>query len=242
MSPIPRYTALIRATLDRAIQSRAPAEFPTDAVSMETGIAFVQHTLARTEPATIAFPAQQKCVDGAGHSRSMYPGLLHYAMKHPGSIDASVLLARASVPASDSRLIVGQLWSLLSTPHALKASLHFASLQQPTGQWFDTSMHDNPESVWYHEIVALHAITSAAHQFKDESLHLAAFASATYIAREVQPDHASNQPWAMHALLRVPEAIPLADMMLHCAGVQDPTHMDAVSLILLADALRWLEA
>jgi hypothetical protein len=241
-----RYTTLIRATLVHAIDYRRPGpvglESSSPTILMESGLAFVRHVVGGEPIPAIPLHPAARCVDGAGHSRSMYPGLLRYALRQPAEIDPRLLLDRTTLPASESRQFVGQLWSLLSTPHARRVAQHFASLQQPTGQWFATSPHDNPESIWYHEIVALHALTTASGIFDDAALRSAVARSARYIAAEVQPDHASNQPWALHALLTEPSAIPLADMMLHIAGVQDPAHMDAVSLILLADALRHLES
>lgn len=237
---IERYLNLIEGTLRAALRSRAGTHEPEGTVSMHRGLAFAEAVLAGTavSPGS-ALPSGPKVIDGAGHSRSMYPGLLAYALGASSAFSSS-LLARRVLPAADARDIVGELWHCLTSPNAREVVIHFASLQRPTGEWFSRTDSDNPEPLWYHELVALHAVTSAQARIAGLDVRHAIDRSARYIAAEVQPDHASSQPWALHALLTVPDGVYLADMMLHAAGVQQPSTMDAVSLILLADALDCL--
>ncbi|MFT3787721.1 MAG: hypothetical protein QM770_16385 [Tepidisphaeraceae bacterium] len=235
-SPVDRYVDLIRHTLEAAVANRPPVASRPGEVSMETGLSFVRHVLSgqpMTEPSSLN--ANLRVVDGAGHSRSMYRGLLRYVLNRSDLSTPSPLRQRTRLPASESRDIVGELWLALAN-HDDESIAHFIDHQQPTGEWFARTSSDNPEPVWYHELVALHAVASHFHEMHDPTTHQAMLKSARYIAAEVQPDHASSQPWGIHALLQVPDGIHLADMMLHAAGVQQPATMDAVSLILLADA------
>jgi hypothetical protein len=269
---IERYLNLIEGTLRSALQSQPRVDEADGTISMTRGLTFARLVIdaqwegdAPAEPmrmrdssvSVVAHPHSSagaspsrpaiRVVDGAGHSRSMYAGLLAYAFSQCGvvrqekSSEASTrLLARRSLPAADARDIVGELWSSLTEPRGRDAVVHFASMQRPSGEWFARTDADNPEPLWYHELVALHAVTSAQARLTDIDLRNSIDRSARYIAAEVQPDHASSQPWAIHALLGVPDGVYLADMMLHAAGVQQPATMDAVSLILLADALDCL--
>ena len=53
------------------------------------------------------------------------------------------------------------------------------------------------------------------------------------VTAEIQPDHATSQPWALFAFIWNPATRYLADQVLHTAR----STSDGVSLILLADAL-----
>jgi uncharacterized protein YbaR (Trm112 family) len=57
---------------------------------------------------------------------------------------------------------------------------------------------------------------------------------------ETQPDHATNQPWALHAFAQSPGTRPLADQLLHAgtmvSGAGGST-AGGLTSILLADAL-----
>ena len=99
---------------------------------------------------------------------------------------------------------------------------------------------DNPETFWFHELTILHAAASYAVQSEDRSLAAMVARSTEYHLNETQPDHATSQPWGLFAFLWNPRTHTLADQMLHAASVQHPESQDAVSLMLLADALYCL--
>ncbi len=101
---------------------------------------------------------------------------------------------------------------------------------------FDHAAAENPETWWYHELVVLHAVATYAAMTGDRDAGEAARRAAAFHHAETQPDHATNQPWAIHAFLSDPEFTPTADFMLLAAGVNQPGSLDAVSRILLADA------
>lgn len=242
---IDRYLQLIEGTLRAALSASIEVAEAPGTVSMRRGLGFVRSVVERSRDVGVeSFSDDRKVVDGAGHSRSMYRGLLRYAIAGINGVraDATPLVKRIVLPASDARDIVGELWDALSTGEAVHAAKHVASLQQPSGEWFKRTDSDNPEPLWYHELVTLHAMATIQRRLPEAGVADAVARSATYVAAEVQPDHASSQPWAIHALLTVPDGVYLADMMLHAAGVQQPSTMDAVSLILLADALDCLRA
>ena len=49
------------------------------------------------------------------------------------------------------------------------------------------------------------------------TLRNAVHRAAHFHLAETQPDHATNQPWALFAFLWHPDTVPLADAMLHTA-------------------------
>ena len=99
---------------------------------------------------------------------------------------------------------------------------------------------DNPETLWYHELTILHAAASYAVQSEDRTLAAAVARNTEFHLNETQPDHATAQPWALFAFVWNPKTRMLADQMLHTISVQHPDSPDAVSLMLLADALYCL--
>ena len=107
-----------------------------------------------------------------------------------------------------------------------------------TGQllMMDAREEGSPDAWWMYELVALHAMTTYAATSGARGVELAVRRAALFHHRETQPDHATSQPWAIHAFLLDPETVPTADLMLLAAGVNRPEGLDAVSRILLADA------
>lgn len=120
---------------------------------------------------------------------------------------------------------------------ARDALRNVSTAQQPDSTFLARTSSDSLEPQWYDELAILHALSCYASESGDAEIAAAVRRAVKYHAAETQPDHASTHPWAIAAFLDDPDAIPLADMMLHAAGVQEPRTMDAVSLLLLADAL-----
>ena len=110
--------------------------------------------------------------------------------------------------------------------------------QQADGAFlqFDGSAGDNPEPYWFQELVLLHAVATYAAMSADPAAWSAVRRAAAFHHAETQPDHATSQPWALHAFLSDPEFLPTADLMLLAAGVNQPDGLGAVPRILLADA------
>jgi hypothetical protein len=196
-------------------------------------------------------------VDGAGHSRPVYRAIAQRAFGR-GSMPseasngqdqvgtimsvwalASSLARSMSVPLMSSdeaghQDMSGTLMLRNSAAVALKA---VAKSQLPDGTFLARTDANSLEPQWYGELAILHALSCYASESGDQEIAAVVRRAAKYHAAETQPDHASTHPWAIAAFLDDPDTIPLADMMLHATGVQQPSTMDAVSLLLLADAL-----
>jgi hypothetical protein len=113
--------------------------------------------------------------------------------------------------------------------------------QRESGEFLVAAPSEAPEPRWYHELTLLHAAASYAVQAEDRTVARAVARSADFMSREVQPDHATSQPWGLFAFVWNWASRPLADQVLHTATVQSArARLDGVSLILLADALYCL--
>ena len=112
--------------------------------------------------------------------------------------------------------------------------------QQPSGAFLQTTASDNPEPNWYHELTILHACASYAVQAEDRTVAAAVARAAAYHVAETQPDHATEQPWAVFPFVWSPSARPLADQLLHAVSISQPAGAQGVPLMLLADALYCL--
>lgn len=153
----------------------------------------------------------------------------------------------ATLPASVGNRICTIAWSALALYAADTTSdlarrgadilTRLGSAQRPDGSFFTPARADNPETLWYHELVLLHAVSSYALLTNTPHLLDAAQRAALYHLHETQPDHATTQPWALNAFLLSPDTYPLADQLLHTLQTQHPTGPDPISSILLADTL-----
>ena len=115
----------------------------------------------------------------------------------------------------------------------------FTKRQQSSGAFLETSGSDNPETAWYHELVLLHAVASYAVQAEDRTLASGVRRATEFHAAHTQPDHATNQPWALYAFIWNETTRPLAEQMLHACATQAPAE-NHITLMLLADALYCL--
>lgn len=119
----------------------------------------------------------------------------------------------------------------------------FTKRQRESGAFFAATGSDNPETNWYHELVTLHAAASYAVQAEDRALAATVRRASDFHAANTQPDHASNQPWALFAFIWNESTRPLAEQLLHAATAQQSAQMSGanhISLMLLADALYCL--
>ena len=112
--------------------------------------------------------------------------------------------------------------------------------QQPDGAFLVAASSDNPEPRWYHELAILHAAASYAVQAEDRTIARTVARSSSLVLNEIEPDHATGQPWGLFALIWNPPTRPLADQLLHAVQLRQQQSADGVSLILLADALYCL--
>jgi hypothetical protein len=112
--------------------------------------------------------------------------------------------------------------------------------QRPEGTFLRASKSDNPEAHWFHELVLLHAVASYAALSGDAAAAAAAARHAGWVRDETQPDHATNDPWGLHAFARHADTRSLADGALHAVRILYPSGATGVGLMLLADALYCL--
>jgi hypothetical protein len=108
-----------------------------------------------------------------------------------------------------------------------------ARSQHSSGAFLTASNSDNPETHAYHELLLLHAAAAYAVQTEDRPLAAAVARNTQFHLTQTQPDHATNQPWALFAFIWNPATRTLADGLLHAAA----TTQSALTFILLADAL-----
>lgn len=116
-----------------------------------------------------------------------------------------------------------------------------AARQQPDGPFLLATASDNPEPHWYHELVILHALATFTAVTQAHPLQTAVDRAAFYHLQETQPDHATTEPWAVHAFVRHVDTLPVADALLHAVQAQHGGTVDEVSWMLLDDALYCLK-
>lgn len=247
---VQRYAGLIRSSLLHALHEPTLAAPISGEVSMANGLVAVARRVGRfagpLDPWIVLVDSLNESVrgvDGLGHRRSIYRPLLESTIRRASNRLRGSSFASVPEPTGVNAQAVAE--AALSDLGAVPASRgmieRLMASQTADGTYLQATNADNPEPVWYYESIVLHAVGLHAAETGDARAIASMQRSAARFAREVQPDHASNQPWAMHAFVLEPEAIPLADMMLHAAGIQHPASMDAVSLILLSESLEAIE-
>ena len=158
------------------------------------------------------------------------------------------------LPAKRGAEVTGAAWCALALlsgsfllgekPWAERAEAFFSALganQRSGGTFLRASASDNPETLWYNELVLLHAMSSYAAQANDALATAAVMQAADYHLNETQPDHASSQPWGLLAFVWRHETRPLADQLLHAARTHRPESADGIASMLLADCIYCLQ-
>ena len=164
----------------------------------------------------------------------------------------SIALSESGNPAARGASAAESAWTALALHTAGKIFVRDAWIdlagdlfgrlargQRGDGAFLVATASDNPETAWFHELALLHASASYAVQSEDRTVARAVARSANYLFNEVQPDHATEHPWGLFGFIWAgPRTHPMADHQLHAARLRSP--LDAVSLILLSDALYCL--
>jgi hypothetical protein len=156
-------------------------------------------------------------------------------------------------PARLGMTLAGAAWGALALaalealegdwPFDRLAERFFARLikhQARSGPFLQFTSSDNPETFWFQELVLLHAAASFAALSGDADVTAAVTRHTEWVQNETQPDHATNEPWGLHAFMRNSYTHPLADQLLHTVRTLHPAGATGVSLMLLADALYCL--
>jgi hypothetical protein len=150
--------------------------------------------------------------DELGHSRPLdRPLILHaLAMRNPVAPTPRVPGRSVKAPATrfdESNSDLRLWWALLDhsidiTP-ALTIAPDDAAVDSPR-----PAIHQPPNTirtaieVWTHtELAGLHALWWHAHFRNDASLHRRVRSSAAWLLEHIQPDNATNHPWAIHVFL-----------------------------------------
>ena len=110
--------------------------------------------------------------------------------------------------------------------------------QQSSGAFLSPDVKANPESRWFDEMRILHALADRAVKEKSPVIDQAVRKAAEYHLREIQPDHATADPWGLLAYIQY--APPLADQVLHAVRMQYPQGVHGTPLLLLTDVLYGL--
>lgn len=98
-----------------------------------------------------------------------------------------------------------------------------------------------PDTWWYGELVALHAVTAyAIHAVDDADAWQASRKGAAFIHAEIQPDHATALPWAIAAFVLTPGCHTTAEWVLNACMIQYGGAPTGAALVILADALYGL--
>ena len=95
----------------------------------------------------------------------------------------------------------------------------------------------------YRELSGLHALTNAALHCRRDDWWTLAQRVAHFHLEHTQPDYTTYEPWAVHAFLRWPDTMVLADQQLHDTETNLHLGGETVALLpglLLADATRAL--
>jgi hypothetical protein len=105
---------------------------------------------------------------------------------------------------------------------------------QPTALVFTVS--DNPEPWWQNEMIILHALHSYALQSGNTRVLAKTLECADFHLREIQPDHATNEPWSVHAYASHPDGNVTAETLWHAAHIQHAGRPGPVATLLAHDA------
>jgi hypothetical protein len=175
-------------------------------------------------------------------SRSVYQPLLVYSrlleMEKIGALDSSI---RSLIEPMDDgawpsliRRVAGELFAEPAwVDRARDGFAHLCAEQHSSGLFLPPDDRANPEVRWYEELVLLHAAASYAARVPGDAIASAVRTSAAYHLSEIQPDHATSEPWGLLAFIQY--APPLADQVLHALSVQHPTGIGGIPLLLLVD-------
>jgi hypothetical protein len=250
----------------------APAAQRIGTISIENGLRFPQAITGARPTAGEPVPPPAKVVDGLGHSRPIYRALLVYAWLratelggwmteraankfHEGHLPRWCELIERGATLADGPVkgvetlnaltlyVAGkQLKNAAWQSHAASAFERLPGQQQSNGSLLPPMAGSSPEARWYDELVLLHAMCTYSVQTGDPVCASAVRRAAEYHLMETQPDHATQQPWAIFAFLSTPTTAIGAEQILQGCVMQNAKRLDAVSLILLADALWCISA
>jgi hypothetical protein len=107
--------------------------------------------------------------------------------------------------------------------------------QHPDGRMHDLDAHTNLDKFTYDELTTLHAVGGLAIASGDETLLEGARRMAAYHEAHTQPDHTTDEPWAMGVFAWFEGTRLFAEQQLH--NVRAGSNRSSWILALLADAV-----
>lgn len=142
-------------------------------------------------------------------------------------------------PAIEGAAVADAVWvaylhTRLGSHDAVDWMRSFVLTLAPTALVFTAD--DNPEPWWQNEMVILHAVHSFALRIGDASLIEQSLACADFHLREIQPDHATNEPWAVHAYASHVDGNVTAETLWHAGHIQHGGDLGPVARHLARDA------
>lgn len=147
-------------------------------------------------------------------------------------------------PASDGALMAEWVWKAylrsLSPTTSNDWLIAYAKALSPTALVF--TVNDNPEPWWQNEMVILHALHSFAMRSGNAEVLAKTMECADFHLREIQPDHATNEPWSVHAYASHADGNVTAETLWHAAYIQHAGRPGPVASLLARDAASALAA
>lgn len=168
------------------------------------------------------------------------------AATDPAATVARALYACAptAAPVTDPRPEIARLYryaSALPRRDRTLAALHEWIGPDEPDPAVTLPVEAQPESWWYRQLVRLHGLTNRAILLGDPAGFHESRRLAEFVHAEIQPDHATALPWAIHALvLAGQECEPTAEWVLNACMIQTGGTPGGAALVLLADALYGL--
>ena len=143
------------------------------------------------------------------------------------------------LPAAEGLVVAADVWlayvDSLNGDAAAEAWLRqMIDALAPTALVFTAD--DNPEPWWQAEMIILHALHSFALRSRDRDLVDKTLACADFHLREIQPDHATNEPWAVHAYASHFDGNVTAETLWHAAYIQHGGAPGPVARLLAREA------
>jgi hypothetical protein len=160
-----------------------------------------------------------------------------------GSGDHAIL-SSLPVPAVRGSEVVAAVWSAyFAASRGDEAAI--AVLDQATAALAPTALvatpDDNPEPWWAAELMILHPLRSHAWRHPSAASEAGIARCIAFHLAEIQPDHATNEPWAVHAFAATTDGHLTSETMLHAAMVQGGGHLTPAARLVVADAVAAID-
>ena len=211
-----------RALLAEALAGASPADLPPELATHATS------------PRGVAL----RCICRMNAINGPAKGATSAAARPP-------LMPNLPAPAASDSAVIAAVWSLSAAAvggddKAITMLDRAIAALDPTA--LKPTANDNPEPWWAAELMILHALRSHAWRFPSSTSEAALARYVAFHLAEIQPDHATNEPWAIHAFAASPEGQPTAETLLHAAMVQGGGTLTPAARLIVGDAFAAIDA